>query len=71
MALVSVAAAVSRSRSQLFPRLFYPRRKRIVSGVQPTGAIHLGNYLGAIKTWIELQNSYDTLFFIVDLHAYV
>ncbi|TYJ29904.1 hypothetical protein E1A91_A06G098700v1 [Gossypium mustelinum] len=46
-----------------------PVRKRIVSGVQPTGAIHLGNYLGAIKTWIELQNSYDTLFFIVDLHA--
>ncbi|KAK3438364.1 hypothetical protein EUGRSUZ_C02982 [Eucalyptus grandis] len=44
-------------------------RKRIVSGVQPTGSIHLGNYLGAIKNWIELQNSYDTLFFIVDLHA--
>ncbi|XVE97602.1 hypothetical protein REPUB_Repub03eG0033500 [Reevesia pubescens] len=44
-------------------------RKRIVSGVQPTGAIHLGNYLGAIKNWIALQNSYDTLFFIVDLHA--
>ncbi|KAL4303801.1 hypothetical protein GQ457_10G002080 [Hibiscus cannabinus] len=44
-------------------------RKRIVSGVQPTGAIHLGNYLGAIKNWISLQNSYDTLFFIVDLHA--
>ncbi|PPD92730.1 hypothetical protein GOBAR_DD10326 [Gossypium barbadense] len=68
MALVSVAAAVSRSRSQLFPRLLLSP-KRIVSGVQPTGAIHLGNYLGAIKTWIELQNSYDTLFFIVDLHA--
>ncbi|XVF48590.1 hypothetical protein PTKIN_Ptkin03bG0202500 [Pterospermum kingtungense] len=44
-------------------------RKRIVSGVQPTGAVHLGNYLGAIKNWIALQNSYDTLFFIVDLHA--
>ncbi|XP_038991514.1 tryptophan--tRNA ligase, chloroplastic/mitochondrial-like isoform X2 [Hibiscus syriacus] len=44
-------------------------RKRIVSGVQPTGAIHLGNYLGAIKNWIALQNLYDTLFFIVDLHA--
>ncbi|XP_039051231.1 tryptophan--tRNA ligase, chloroplastic/mitochondrial-like [Hibiscus syriacus] len=44
-------------------------RKRIVSGVQPTGAIHLGNYLGAIKNWIALQNTYDTLFFIVDLHA--
>ncbi|XP_022754606.1 tryptophan--tRNA ligase, chloroplastic/mitochondrial-like isoform X3 [Durio zibethinus] len=44
-------------------------RKRIVSGVQPTGAIHLGNYLGAIKNWINLQDLYDTLFFIVDLHA--
>ncbi|PON67856.1 Tryptophan-tRNA ligase [Parasponia andersonii] len=44
-------------------------RKRIVSGVQPTGSIHLGNYLGAIKNWISLQNTYDTLFFIVDLHA--
>ncbi|GAV65518.1 tRNA-synt_1b domain-containing protein [Cephalotus follicularis] len=44
-------------------------KKRIVSGVQPTGSIHLGNYLGAIKNWISLQNTYDTLFFIVDLHA--
>ncbi|RVW12901.1 Tryptophan--tRNA ligase, chloroplastic/mitochondrial [Vitis vinifera] len=46
-----------------------PLRKRIVSGVQPTGTIHLGNYLGAIKNWIPLQNTYDTFFFIVDLHA--
>ncbi|PRQ27563.1 putative tryptophan--tRNA ligase [Rosa chinensis] len=44
-------------------------KKRIVSGVQPTGSIHLGNYLGAIRNWITLQNTYDTLFFIVDLHA--
>lgn len=44
-------------------------KKRIVSGVQPTGSIHLGNYLGAIKNWILLQNSFDTLFIIVDLHA--
>lgn len=44
-------------------------RKRIVSGVQPTGSIHLGNYLGAIKNWVSLQDTYDTLFFIVDLHA--
>lgn len=44
-------------------------KKRVVSGVQPTGSIHLGNYLGAIKNWIGLQNQYDTLFFIVDLHA--
>ncbi|KAJ1409806.1 Tryptophan-tRNA ligase [Sesbania bispinosa] len=44
-------------------------KKRVVSGVQPTGSIHLGNYFGAIKNWVALQNSYDTLFFIVDLHA--
>ncbi|XP_021765556.1 tryptophan--tRNA ligase, chloroplastic/mitochondrial-like isoform X1 [Chenopodium quinoa] len=44
-------------------------RKRVVSGVQPTGALHLGNYLGAIKNWISLQDTYETFFFIVDLHA--
>ncbi|MCO5560053.1 hypothetical protein L7F22_013659 [Adiantum nelumboides] len=44
-------------------------KKRVVSGVQPTGAIHLGNYLGAIKTWVSLQDLYNTYFFIVDLHA--
>ncbi|BBN02871.1 tryptophanyl-tRNA synthetase [Marchantia polymorpha subsp. ruderalis] len=44
-------------------------KKRVVSGVQPTGAIHLGNYLGAIKNWVALQDVYDTLFFVVDLHA--
>ncbi|KAL2655663.1 hypothetical protein AAZV13_04G078800 [Glycine max] len=44
-------------------------KKRVVSGVQPTGSIHLGNYFGAIKNWVALQNVYDTLFFIVDLHA--
>ncbi|KAG2400098.1 Tryptophan--tRNA ligase [Vigna angularis] len=43
--------------------------KRVVSGVQPTGSIHLGNYFGAIKNWVALQNVYETLFFIVDLHA--
>ncbi|XP_020271834.1 tryptophan--tRNA ligase, chloroplastic/mitochondrial isoform X2 [Asparagus officinalis] len=45
------------------------RKKRVVSGVQPTGSVHLGNYLGAIKNWISLQDTYETLFFIVDLHA--
>lgn len=45
------------------------RKKRVVSGVQPTGSVHLGNYLGAIKNWVALQDSYETFFFIVDLHA--
>ncbi|XP_024391901.1 uncharacterized protein [Physcomitrium patens] len=44
-------------------------KKRVVSGVQPTGSIHLGNYLGAIKSWVGLQDLYDTLFLVVDLHA--
>ncbi|XP_057479003.1 tryptophan--tRNA ligase, chloroplastic/mitochondrial-like isoform X1 [Actinidia eriantha] len=44
-------------------------KKRMVSGVQPTGSIHLGNYLGAIKNWVLFQDMYDTLFFIVDLHS--
>lgn len=42
---------------------------RIFSGVQPTGNLHLGNYLGAIKQWVALQNDYECIFSIVDLHA--
>ena len=43
--------------------------KRIFSGVQPTGNLHLGNYLGAIRNWVKLQDEFDCLFCIVDLHA--
>lgn len=43
--------------------------KRIVSGIQPTGDIHLGNYLGAIKNWSALQNEGECFFFLADLHA--
>ena len=42
---------------------------RIVSGIQPTGQIHLGNYLGAIKQWVELQKENECIFFIADLHS--
>ncbi|MEF8846991.1 MAG: tryptophan--tRNA ligase [Candidatus Paceibacterota bacterium] len=42
---------------------------KVFSGIQPTGSLHLGNYLGAIKQWIELQEEHDCLFCIVDLHA--
>ncbi len=42
---------------------------RIFSGVQPTGNLHLGNYLGAIRNWVALQNEYECIFCIVDLHA--
>ena len=42
---------------------------RIFSGVQPTGTIHIGNYLGALKQWVELQEKNECIFCIVDLHA--
>ena len=42
---------------------------RILSGIQPTGSIHIGNYLGAIKHWVSLQEKADCIFFIADLHS--
>ena len=42
---------------------------RVLSGVQPTGALHLGNWLGAIRNWVDLQQDHDTFFCVVDLHA--
>lgn len=44
-------------------------KKRIVSGMRPTGQLHLGNLHGAIDNWIEMQNRYDCFFFIADWHA--
>ncbi|MBX3276667.1 MAG: tryptophan--tRNA ligase [Acidobacteria bacterium] len=43
--------------------------KRIVSGMRPTGKLHLGNYEGALKNWIRLQNDYECFFFVADWHA--
>ncbi|MBI4127621.1 MAG: tryptophan--tRNA ligase [Parcubacteria group bacterium] len=42
---------------------------RLFSGIQPTGALHLGNYLGAVKNWVTLQDQYESIISIVDLHA--
>ena len=42
---------------------------RIFSGVQPTGNLHLGNYLGAVRNWVKLQQDYECLFCVVDMHA--
>lgn len=42
---------------------------RIFSGIQPTGNLHLGNYLGAIRNWVKLQDIHENIFCIVDLHA--
>lgn len=44
-------------------------RERVLSGVQPTGTIHLGNYLGAINQWVANQDKYDNFFCVVDQHA--
>ena len=44
-------------------------KSRVFSGVQPTGNIHIGNYLGALKNWVKIQYEYESIFCIVDLHA--
>ena len=44
-------------------------RSRVFSGIQPSGSVHLGNYLGAIKGWVQRQSEKDNFFCIVDLHA--
>lgn len=44
-------------------------KRKVFSGVQPTGNIHIGNYLGAFKNWVKLQDGYDTIYCVVDLHA--
>ena len=44
-------------------------KRRVFSGVQPTGNMHIGNYLGAFRNWVRLQDDYDTIYCVVDLHA--
>jgi tryptophanyl-tRNA synthetase len=44
-------------------------KKRVLSGVRSTGNLHLGNYFGAIRNFIEMQENYDSYFFIANLHA--
>ena len=44
-------------------------KPRVLSGIQPTGNLHIGNYLGALKNWVKIQYDYDSIFCIVDLHA--
>lgn len=45
------------------------QRQRVFSGVQPTGKLHIGNYVGALSLWAEKQDEYDNIFCVVDLHA--
>ena len=44
-------------------------KKRVFSGIQPTGDIHIGNYLAAIRHWVKMQDTFDNIFCIVDMHA--
>ncbi len=44
-------------------------KQRVLSGVQPTGSLHLGNYLGAVRNWVESQSQYENFLFVADLHA--
>ena len=44
-------------------------RPRILSGMRPTGKLHLGNYMGALYNWVKLQHDYECYFFIADFHA--
>ncbi|MBM3775299.1 MAG: tryptophan--tRNA ligase [Acidobacteria bacterium] len=44
-------------------------KPRVLSGVQPSGNLHIGNYLGALKSWVRMQHQYESIFCIVDLHA--
>src|SRR6266542_5223867 len=61
---MAIATAPARSTSSTTPT-----RPRVLSGVQPSGNLHLGNYLGAIKRWVDCQEQFDNFFCIVDLHA--
>ena len=44
-------------------------KKRVFSGIQPSGDMHLGNYLGAVKNWVNMTSQYDCIYCVVDLHA--
>lgn len=46
-----------------------PAKKIVLSGLRPTGRVHLGNYWGAVRNWVDLQESYDCRYFVADLHA--
>ncbi|MGA2103012.1 MAG: tryptophan--tRNA ligase, partial [Candidatus Sulfotelmatobacter sp.] len=44
-------------------------RKRVLSGMRPTGKLHLGNYVGALQNWVRMQDQYECFFCVVDWHA--
>src|SRR3990172_131649 len=46
-----------------------PARQRVLSGMRPTGKLHLGNLVGALQNWVQIQKKFDSYFFIADWHA--
>ena len=46
-----------------------PRKLRVLSGMRPTGAMHLGHYHGALKNWVRMQQEYECFYFVADWHA--
>jgi hypothetical protein len=62
-------APASRRRAASSAAAAPAARKRVLSGIQPTGELHLGNYFGALRTWVAHQADYDNYFCVVDLHA--
>ena len=64
-----MTAAASRPKRRNKERKPAMERKRVFSGVQPTGNIHLGNYLGALKQFVDLQETNDCIYCIVDMHS--
>jgi tryptophanyl-tRNA synthetase len=50
-------------------RMAQAGKERVVSGIQPTGELHIGNFFGAVRNWLSLQERYDCVFFIADYHA--
>src|SRR5688500_19352923 len=67
-------AKCSKSKEELILRCavtwcYLARMDRIFSGIQPTGDLHIGNWLGAVQNWVALQDQFDCLYCVVDLHA--
>src|SRR6185437_9288038 len=64
-----ITTAAAAPNSHLAPYNAKGLKGRILSGVQPTGNLHLGNYLGAIRNFARLQSDYECLYCVVDMHA--
>src|SRR5208283_2887167 len=53
----------------LMPETNQTKKKRVLSGMRPTGKLHLGNYVGALENWVRMQDGYECFFVVVDWHA--